>query len=106
MAFTFDRFFLHEGTNLLSAVATDGAGQVGVASRTVYVDQTAPLVTIEAPLNNAVTSAATIDVRGIANDAVEGGSNAPEPSVIVTNGSNSEIETARVSDRLLARVQN
>ena len=99
MAFTFDRFFLHEGTNLLSAVATDGAGQVGVASRTVYVDQTAPLVTIEAPLNNAVTSAATIDVRGIANDAVEGGSNAPEPSIIVTNGSNSEIETARVSDR-------
>jgi len=99
MAFTFDRFFLHEGTNLLSVVATDSVSRVGVASRTVYVDQTAPLVTIEAPLNNAVTSAANIDVRGIANDAVEGGANAPEPSVVVTNSGNAGIEIAQVADR-------
>lgn len=49
----FDNFFLHEGTNLIST-----------ASATVSVDQTAPFLSVEAPLDNAVTSADTVDVRG------------------------------------------
>jgi large repetitive protein len=70
---TFNNFFLREGTSLLSTNATDSSGRIGSANVTVYVDQTAPLLSIENPVNNAVTSAGKIDVRGMVNDAVEGG---------------------------------
>jgi len=81
--FRFERFFLHEGTNLVSVVATDKQGRVGSASVTVSVDQTAPFLAVEAPLNNAVTSANNIDVHGTVNDAVEGYYAAPDPTVTV-----------------------
>ncbi|NRR32087.1 hypothetical protein HSX11_18080 [Oxalobacteraceae bacterium] len=84
--FRFERFFLHEGTNLVSVVATDKQGRVGSASITVSVDQTAPFLAIESPLNNAVTSANSIDVHGTVNDAVEGYYAAPDPTVTVRGG--------------------
>lgn len=91
--FTFERFFLREGMNVLTVVATDAAGRVGSSTVTVSVDQTAPILSIETPQDLHVTSAAAIDVRGVVNDAVEGMSGAPEP-VVTVNG----VE-ARVSDR-------
>jgi hypothetical protein len=124
--FSFPNFFLREGTNLITATATDAAGQVGTASLTLYVDQTAPLLTVEAPVNTnlaglalpsgvsvskangtpsingipqAITSNAKVDVRGIVNDAVEGGLKVPYPSVAVTNDTTGQTTTGKVSDR-------
>ncbi|WP_050409524.1 hypothetical protein [Massilia sp. NR 4-1] len=95
--FRFDKFFLHEGTNLLTVVATDAHGRTGSASVTVSVDQTAPFLAIEAPLNNSVTSANSIDIRGTVNDAVEGYYAAPEPVVSIVNGKRSI--SAKVGDK-------
>ncbi|MBL8297762.1 MAG: hypothetical protein JNN30_05370 [Rhodanobacteraceae bacterium] len=102
--FRFERYLLHEGTNLISVNATDSSGRVGSAQITVYLDQTAPLLTVESPREDALTSAASIDVRGVANDAVEGGIHAPEPSVVVRNAANGQTVEASVTDRyFLAR---
>jgi large repetitive protein len=98
-SFAFSNFFLREGTSLLSANATDSTGRIGTANITVFVDQTAPIITVENPANNAVTSASRIDVRGIANDAVEGGLGAAEPAVTIVNTANQQTITAAVSDR-------
>jgi hypothetical protein len=98
-SFTFNNFFLREGTSLLSANATDSTGRIGSANVTVYVDQTAPLLSIENPVNNAVTSSNKIDVRGMVNDAVEGGLGAAEPTVRVLNTANQESVAGVVSDR-------
>ncbi|MEO8670891.1 MAG: hypothetical protein ABI411_06225 [Tahibacter sp.] len=97
--FQFEKFFLHEGTNLITATATDDTQRSGSASITAYVDQTAPLLTIESPRAQAATSAARIDVRGVANDAVEPGVAAPEPVVVVHNEANGSDTTSSVSDR-------
>jgi hypothetical protein len=98
-AFRFERFFLHEGTNLVSVSARDAKGRVSTANITVYVDQTAPLLTVEGVGDAAQTSANRIDLRGVVNDAVEGGLNAPEPSVTVLNATASRSVAATVSDR-------
>ncbi|WP_208113773.1 hypothetical protein, partial [Tahibacter aquaticus] len=97
--FTFERYLLHEGTNLISATATDASGRSGMAQITVYLDQTAPLLSVEGPVADGVTSAASVDVRGVVNDAVEGGVNAPEPQVVVRNAVNQQSVTALVTDR-------
>jgi hypothetical protein len=93
----FDNFFLHEGSNLLTVVATDAQGRTGTASITVSVDQTAPFLSVEAPLAKAITSANAIDVRGTVNDAVEGYYGAGEPEVVVT-GRKGRV-TAAVADK-------
>ncbi len=87
--FRFDRFFLHEGVNLITVAATDTHGRVGTASVTVSVDQTAPFLALEAPLNNSITSSNSIAIRGTVNDAVEGYYAAPEPKVVISNGQQS-----------------
>lgn len=63
------------------------------------MDQTAPLVTIESPVASAVTSNSTMDVRGLAIDAVEAGVGAPELQVTVKNLTNDSSVAAVVSDR-------
>ncbi len=99
--FTFPRFFLREGTNMITVVAVDLKGRTSSAAITVSVDQTAPILSVEAPLNGSVTSAARIDVRGIVNDAVEGFAGAPEPVVTVfVNGAEpAGVKPAQVADR-------
>jgi len=95
--FRFENFFLREGMNMLTAVATDASGRVGSAAIQVSVDQTAPILTIEAPLTNAITSNSRIDVRGMVNDAVEAFIGAPEPQVAVTI--NGVTKAGQVADR-------
>ena len=95
--FRFNNFFLHEGNNMLTAVATDAQGRVGMSSIYVSVDQTAPFLNIESPAEGAVTSASSIDVRGAVNDAVEGYYNAPEPTVTVSSSKGTV--TAKVADK-------
>ena len=97
--FRVERYFLREGTNLISATARDERGRSGTTNITLYVDQTAPLLNIEGPAANSITSAASIDVRGTVNDAVEGGQNAPKPSVSVRNLANSSTVNAQSTDR-------
>ena len=119
--FSFPNFFLREGTNLVTATATDAGGQIGTASLTLYVDQTSPILTLEAPVNtglaglampfgksnnsptatipSALTSNARIDVRGIVNDAVEGGLKVPYPTVTVNNVTTGLTTPGKVSDR-------
>lgn len=99
LAFEFPVYFLHEGTNLLSVVAEDTYGRQGVAQRTVHVDQTAPLLTVESPEEGFATSAAVLSVRGIANDAVEAAQGAPEPTVRVHNRTLGSMRDAAVGNR-------
>jgi hypothetical protein len=103
-SFSFERFFLHEGTNMVSVTATDANGRVGTASIVVFVDQTAPLLVVESPISQSVTSATSIDVAGIANDAVEAGIRAPEAAVLVVNETNATSVAATVSDRYFSAV--
>jgi hypothetical protein len=58
------------GTNkILYAFVKDAAGNISSASATTIVDTTPPLVTITAPLNNAILSAFTT-IEGTASDSV------------------------------------
>ncbi len=95
-AFEFTGFFLHEGTNVLTATAVDAQGRNGSASVTVYVDHTAPLLAIEGPSADAVTSAQRIDIRGSVSDAVSGLVNTPNPQVSVRNLANDTTTIAQV----------
>jgi large repetitive protein len=97
--FRFDNFFLHEGVNLVKVTAIDAAGRVGTAAITLSVDQTAPILTVEQPRNGTVTSGNSVDVRGIANDAVEGLAGAPEPTVTVSSTARGGTVRAQVADR-------
>ncbi|MBK8284639.1 MAG: hypothetical protein IPK97_06955 [Ahniella sp.] len=94
LGFVFPVFFLHEGTNLISAVATDIHGRSASAQITVYVDQTAPILTVESPAPDQTTSQQTIDIRGLVNDAVEGRVGASTPIVRITNTANAETREA------------
>ncbi len=83
LEFTFPNFFLREGTNMITAVATDAQGRVSSTAITVSVDQTAPILRVESPVQGWVTSDSRVDVRGMVNDAVEAMAGAPEPTVTV-----------------------
>jgi len=98
LSFVFENFFLHEGTNHISATATDAHGRSGGTSVTVFVDQTAPLLTFESPAVDAVTSLQAIDVRGVVNDAVQSSVRAPLPLVNVLNETNGEQIQATVQN--------
>jgi len=97
LGFMFPNFFLHEGTNQISAVATDAFGRTSSHQITVYVDQTAPILVVESPTDDWVTSQQAIDIRGVVNDAVEGRVGAAQPQVRVTNRMNGLHVNAEVS---------
>ncbi|MFG6490501.1 PKD domain-containing protein [Roseateles sp. BYS78W] len=98
LSFSFPNFFLHEGSNLLNVVATDARGRTGSASLSLYVDQTAPILSVESPRPGAITRAGWIDVRGMVNDAVEAGVGSAEPQVLVSVNGQPE-QAAVVADR-------
>ena len=64
-----EAYDLAEGLNTLTATATDRAGRQATAEVTVTLDTIAPDVTLTAPADGTLTSAATIDVTGEATDA-------------------------------------
>lgn len=97
--FELSGLLLHEGSNQLSISAADTPGRVGTTNLSVYVDQTAPLLTIEGPGQKAISSRSRIDVRGVVNDAVAGAVNVSEPVVTVTNTGNAQSVSALVADR-------
>jgi len=63
---------LSEGSNTISARATDTAGNTKEASIDVISDTASPTVIISSPSNNSVLNTATIAVSGTASDAGSG----------------------------------
>jgi len=76
---------LREGTNILTASATDPAGNVGTATESVTLDTTPPTVRILTPSNNAALTSSTVTVAGNINDIVSGTVN-PKQATVVVNG--------------------
>jgi hypothetical protein len=75
---------LQEGTNLLTASATDTAsGGIGSDSVSVILDTTPPVVQINSPITGAVVTSPQIDVTGGVNDMVTGTVNGDQVSVVV-----------------------
>ncbi len=72
---------LKEGSNIITCVAKDAAGDVGSASISVTLDSTPPRVTIDSPADGAVVMATPITVTGMVNDLVMGTVNGDEARV-------------------------
>ncbi len=89
---------LNEGSNTLTAVAQNAAGNAGTASVTVTLDTTPPHVTIDSPSANAITTESTVTVSGTVNDIVVGTVNDQDAQVTV-NGI-----AAQVANRSYAAV--
>jgi len=89
---------LKEGNNTITCVALDATGQAGTASITVTLDTTPPRVTINAPRDGALLTAAPVTVMGMINDIVVGTVNVEEARV-ECNG-----VSARVANRAFVAV--
>jgi len=74
---------LAEGPNTITASAASTNGAVGTASVEVTLDTTPPHVTITTPVNQFVTTDASISVAGSVNDIVVGTVNAQQAQVTV-----------------------
>lgn len=77
---------LHEGGNTITAVATDGVGNVGQASITVAVDTKPPIITIETPPDNEQLSLGQVDVAGLVNDILPGTTISSDEVTVTVNG--------------------
>jgi RHS repeat-associated protein len=58
-----------QGSNTLTAIATDAGGRTSQVTRTVILDSQAPSLTVEAPADNSATKNATATVNATATDA-------------------------------------
>jgi hypothetical protein len=79
-----------EGTNTLTAVATNTNETVTTASVQVTLDTTPPKISINVPDAEATTSAATVAVSGLVNDIVVGTVN-PQQATVVVNGQPAQV---------------
>ena len=86
-----------EGSNTITAVATNAAGDAGTASITVVRDTSAPTVVIESPAPGRIVPAPTVRLAGLVNDVVTGTVSARDCTVVVTNRAGSA--TASVDNR-------
>lgn len=73
---------LAEGLNVLTAVATNASG-ASTATAQVTLDTTPPHITIDTPVDGAVTTDSSVNVTGLANDVVVGTVNAQDVQVTV-----------------------
>ncbi|MGR9107647.1 MAG: hypothetical protein ACU843_12020 [Gammaproteobacteria bacterium] len=81
---------LQEGSNVITAVARNAAGNVGTASIEVTLDTTPPRVTIDSPGNGFITGNSSITVAGMINDIVVGTVNGEQAQVTV-NGIEAQV---------------
>lgn len=93
--FTFEGFFLHEGSNFISVVAIDEYDRQSNAQITVYVDQSAPFISVDT-LENHITSANQIDITGTVNDAIQADFNASVVTVSINNTTTGIVSVAQV----------
>ena len=81
---------LIEGTNTITAVATNRNGSASTASIQATLDTTPPRVTIDSPPNGFTTPEPTIGVSGIVNDIVVGTIN-PQQARVTVNGAVADV---------------
>jgi hypothetical protein len=81
---------LLEGTNTLTAVATNANGSTTTASVQVTLDTTPPRLTVTEPADGLVTIASTVAVSGLINDIVVGTINDQQATVQV-NGAAAQV---------------
>ena len=81
---------LQEGTNTITAVATNSNGTTTTTSLQVTLDTTPPKVTVTSPADGYKTTESSVTVTGIVNDIVVGTVNDQQASVTV-NGVNAQI---------------
>lgn len=81
---------LTEGLNVLTAVATNASGVASTATVQVTLDTTPPHITIDNPADGSVTTDASVNVTGLANDVVVGTVNAQDVQVTV-NGTPAQV---------------
>ncbi len=82
-SFTAQSVPLREGTNILTATATDPSGNVGTASVSVTLKTMPPIIRILAPSDKAILTSSTVTVAGNVNDIVTGTVNAEQVKVTV-----------------------
>ncbi len=92
-SFTAANVPLSQGTNILTASAADTSGNVGTASVSVTLDNTAPLVTVDFPVENSVSIVATNDVTGMVNDLVSGANSGS--ATVTVNGTPAVVSNRR-----------
>ncbi len=81
--FTVPQVPLREGRTVLTAAATDQAGNVGTGSLVVTLDTTPPTVRIDTPSDRAILTTPQVTVTGMLNDLVSGTVNAEQATVTV-----------------------
>lgn len=64
---------LKAGPNMIVAVGTDGAGNQGVDSYNVTLDQVAPNIAIDSPPNGFTTTDSSVAITGVVADLIDGG---------------------------------
>src|SRR6185437_9299824 len=82
-SFTATGVILREGSNVVTATATNAGGAVGSGGVNVVVDTTPPIVTIDSPSNGAVLTSPQVYVTGLVNDLVPGTVNLAQVSVTI-----------------------
>ncbi|MGH9719434.1 MAG: malectin domain-containing carbohydrate-binding protein [Bryobacteraceae bacterium] len=81
--FTAGNVPLKEGSNLITATATNTQGYASSATVSVVSDTVPPIVVIDTPTNNAMVTSSTITVAGMINDIVSGTVNGSQATVTV-----------------------
>lgn len=89
-AFTAIGIPLREGSNIITATATDPRGNVGTSSITVALDTTPPTVLIDTPADGAIITQPVVTVTGMINDIVTGTVNGDKATVTV-NGIEAQV---------------
>ena len=79
--------YLIQGTNTITVVATDAAGNKTTVSRTVIEDWTAPAITVSLPLDSTITKLSSLSVSGTVKDSTTATLTVNGNSVPVSNGS-------------------
>jgi hypothetical protein len=106
-SFTATGVILREGSNVVTATATNAGGAVGSTGVNLVVDTTPPIVTIDSPSNGAVLTSPQVYVTGLVNDLVPGTVNLAQVSVTI-NGVSAAVSNRSfmAEDVLLVPGQN
>ncbi len=89
---------LLDGANTISVIAIDLAGNQSTDTRTINLDQDAPIITITSPADNMATKQTPIDVTGTVDDqsTVTVSVNGATPVAAVMNGTDFSLSVALV----------
>jgi hypothetical protein len=61
---------LNSGANVITTIATDNAGNTATDTRTITLDQQAPMIVITAPSDNGKTNQSSVTVQGTVDEKV------------------------------------